>query len=337
MDRKLVTHRVVKDLLPIEGADLIELAIVDGWQCVVKKGEFKAGDVAVYFEVDSFLPVKPEYEFLRKGCYKKVEGLGEGFRIRTIRLKGKLSQGLLLPLKGEPQFDVDHSEAYGVRKYEKPVPAHLRGRVKGNFPDFLRKTDQERIQNVDDASQIAGHTFETTLKLDGSSMTVYIKSGNIGVCSRNLELDLTDENNAFVKTAHTSGAFAALTDFYNMTGGEIALQGELMGPGVQGNREGLASLQFYIFDVWDIEKQEYLPPHGREKLVADLGLLHVPIFGNTTYDEVVTIEQIREHELHFAEHVPSISNPIAEGIVQKRSDGKFSFKAISNKFLLSEE
>ena len=144
-ERKLVTHRVIKDIIPIEGADLIELAIVDGWQCVVKKGEFKVGDTGVYFEVDSFLPIKPEYEFLRKGGYKVVEGLGEGFRIRTIKLKGKLSQGLLLPLEGEPQFDVDLSEAYGVRKYEKPIPAQLQGKVKGNFPDFLRKTDQERV------------------------------------------------------------------------------------------------------------------------------------------------------------------------------------------------
>jgi RNA ligase (TIGR02306 family) len=338
-ERKLVTHRVIKDIIPIEGADLIELAIVDGWQCVVKKGEFKVGDTGVYFEVDSFLPIKPEYEFLRKGGYKVVEGLGEGFRIRTIKLKGKLSQGLLLPLPPSelPLLGEDLSEAYGVRKYEKPIPAQLQGKVKGNFPDFLRKTDQERVQNLDDISQIAGHTFETTLKLDGSSMTVYIRDGNIGVCSRNLELDMADEGNSFVKTAHTSKAFDALDLFYDITGGEIALQGELMGPGVQGNREDLPSLQFYVFDVWDIEKQEYLPPKGREKLINDLGLLHVPILGETTYDSDVTLEEIQENELTFAEQIPSIKNPIAEGIVQKRSDGKFSFKAINNKFLLSEE
>jgi RNA ligase (TIGR02306 family) len=337
-ERKLVTHRVIKDILPIEGADLIELAIVDGWQCVVKRGEFKVGDIGVYFEVDSFLPIKPEYEFLRKGGYKVVEGLGEGFHLRTIKLKGKLSQGLLLPLPPSelPLLGEDLSEIYGVRKYEKPIPTQLEGKVKGNFPDFLRKTDQERVQNLDDTSKIAGYTFETTLKLDGSSMTVYVRNGYIGVCSRNLELDMADESTSFVKTAHTSGAFAALDVFYNETSGNIALQGELMGPGVQGNREDLPSLQFFVFDIWDIDRQEYLPPKGREKLVLDLGLTPVPILGETTYDSDVTLGEILENELAFAEQIPSLKHAIAEGIVQKRSDGKFSFKAINNKFLLSE-
>lgn len=337
MERKLVTHRIVKDIVPIEGADLIELAIIDGWQCVVKKGEFSKGSVGVYFEVDSFLPIKPEYEFLRKGCYKNVEGLGEGFRIRTIKLKGKLSQGLLLPVEGEPQFDVDHSEAYGVRKYEKPIPANLRGRVKGNFPDFLRKTDQERIQNFDKVDGIAGNTFEITLKLDGSSMTVYCNKGDIGVCSRNLDLDITDADNAFVKTMYSSKAFDVLDVFYDKTGRSIALQGELMGPGVQGNRENLPELRFYVFDIWDIDKQEYWTPKERENFVTNIGLLHAPFIGEMMYDKEVTLEEVREDILSFAEQLPSLNNPISEGVVLKRYDGKLSFKAINNQFLLGEE
>jgi hypothetical protein len=74
MERKLVTIRTVGDLTPIEGADLIQTAHVDGWSIVVKKGEFHAEEDILMFEVDSFLPIDDRYEFLRKGCLKVQEG-----------------------------------------------------------------------------------------------------------------------------------------------------------------------------------------------------------------------------------------------------------------------
>ena len=76
--RKLASIEKVRKVEPIEGADRIELAHVLGWQCVVNKGQFKEMDTAVYFEIDSFLPIRPEFEFLRKSCYKKTDIMGEG-------------------------------------------------------------------------------------------------------------------------------------------------------------------------------------------------------------------------------------------------------------------
>jgi RNA ligase (TIGR02306 family) len=97
MERKLATIRKIKDIVPIEGADAIELALVDGWQVVVAKNVgHKVGDKVVYCEIDSFLPIKEEFEFLRKSSYKKM-GDQEGFRLKTIKLKNTLSQGLILP------------------------------------------------------------------------------------------------------------------------------------------------------------------------------------------------------------------------------------------------
>lgn len=343
MERKLVTIRNIRELVPIEGADLIELALIDGWQCVVKKGEFKVGDPCLYFEIDSFLPIKPEYEFLRKGCYKKVEGLGEGFRVKTIRLKGKLSQGLALPVDPEVMKLYQASdredggsltleEFLGVKKYEKPIPAQLRGQVKGNFPSFLRKTDQERVQNLGprELSEIVGHDFELTLKLDGSSMTVYHNEGVVGVCSRNLELKLEDTGNSFVKTAMDSGAFSFLAEKM----GNYALQGELMGPGIQGNREALSHLTYFVFDVWSIDEQRYLAPTERDEFLRGSQLFHVPKMGLVHWTPEVAIEEIQQQSLKMAEDASSITNPIAEGLVFKRYDGAFSFKAISNKYLL---
>ena len=101
MERKLASIQKVLDLQPIEGADVIEVATINGWKLVVKKGEFEVGDLAVYFEIDSFLPIREEFEFLRKSSYKKM-GDKEGFRLRTIKLRGQISQGLLQLPKPRP-------------------------------------------------------------------------------------------------------------------------------------------------------------------------------------------------------------------------------------------
>lgn len=94
--RRLATVQQISELRPIEGADAIEVARINGWDVVVKKGDFKTDEMVVFCEVDSFLPIQPEYEFLRKSSYKKMSDGTEGFRLRTIRLRGQLSQGLLI-------------------------------------------------------------------------------------------------------------------------------------------------------------------------------------------------------------------------------------------------
>jgi tRNA-binding EMAP/Myf-like protein len=160
MERKLASIRKVKEIKPIEGADLIELAIVDGWQCVVKKGEFVPGDVGIYFEIDSFLPIIEEFSFLDKCCKKKMNNI-EGYRLKTMKMRGEISQGLILPYQklerffkndDGTQFEIgtDVTELLGIQKYEVPIPAQLAGKTKGGFPSFIRKTDQERIQNLFD-------------------------------------------------------------------------------------------------------------------------------------------------------------------------------------------
>lgn len=120
--RKLASIQEVKSVEPIEGADRIELAHVLGWQCVVNKGQFKAGDLAVYFEIDSFLPVRKEFEFLRKTCFTTSTLLGEGFKLKTKKFKGRISQGLLLPVSTFPEIQFprigdDVTEILSVRKW----------------------------------------------------------------------------------------------------------------------------------------------------------------------------------------------------------------------------
>ena len=167
MERKLASIRVIKDIAPIENADSIEVATVDGWHCVVKKGEFHVGEHVIYCEVDSVMPhTDPRFEWLRP----------RGFRVRTIKLRGQVSQGLVLPLSylGMADDEVhyigqDVTERLGIVKYEPPIPAQLRGTVKGNFPtELLSKTDEERIQNLQELlTKYKGVRVSMTEKLDG--------------------------------------------------------------------------------------------------------------------------------------------------------------------------
>jgi RNA ligase (TIGR02306 family) len=367
-ERQLVTVRRISSLTPIPGADAIEVAQVDGWKVVVKKGEFKEGDLAIYFEIDSFLPESdPRYSFLMKSGVRVFEG-ERGHKLRTIKLRGQISQGLLLPVnlffedfvgseydEGQELSEfflegADLTDFLKIKKYEAPISPALSGKVRGNFPDFIRKTDQERCQNLkrDIFENNKNSRYEVTVKLDGTSVTFYHRldphgSGysHLGVCSRNLELKLDDndnKDNSLIRMFHDSGLSLVLSKL-----GNIAIQGELMGPGIQGNRENLKQHVFYVFDVQDIDNQRYLTTTERKALMDSLinhgvnyqMVQHVPII-----HEDVSLEELNINDtdalLKYAEG-PSINNPVREGLVFKRHDGGFSFKAISNTFLAKEK
>jgi RNA ligase (TIGR02306 family) len=260
MERKLATVRIITDIKPIEGADMIELATVGGWNVVVAKNVgHKVGDMVVYCEIDSFLPIREEFEFLRKTSYKKM-GDQEGFRLKTIRLRGQVSQGLILPIHVLPLLEMVHegqdvTEMLGIVKYEPPIPAELAGKVKGQFPSFLRKTDEERVQNLvkeyEEYRYQSKHQFYITEKLDGSSATFYLNNGEFGVCSRNLEL-LETEGNTFWKVARETDLENKLRQY----GKNLSLQGELIGEGIQGNPYKIKGHTVQYFNVFDIDKQQ---------------------------------------------------------------------------------
>ncbi len=342
--RKLASVRKIAEIKPIEGADNIELAIVDGWQCVVKKGEFKPNDLCVYFEIDSFLPIVPAFEFLRKSSYKKM-GDKEGFRLNTIRLRGKISQGLAIPTESvyiipDAQWKVnslgeDLTELLGIEKYDPPIPAQLSGVMKGSFPSFIPKTDQERIQNIWNDIKDSNETFEVTIKLDGTSCTYYLKDGVFGVCSRNMEL-VEDTNNTLWKLAREY----KIEEFLRHNGKNIALQGKVIGERIQSNNEKLKGQHFYLFDIWDIDNQKYYSPIARWDFINnntfykydDEIMNCVPCLGNIDLERFKTIDDI----LAYADG-PSLNSLIREGIVCKSFISDLTFKVISNQYLLKRD
>jgi RNA ligase (TIGR02306 family) len=344
MERKLATVRKIADIQKIEGADMIELAIVDGWKVVVAKNVgHKVGDMVIYCEIDSFLPIKEEFEFLRKSSYKKM-GDQEGFRLKTIKLRGQVSQGLILPISVlnpegtniyvDPFEGLDVTDMLGIIKYEPPIPADLAGKVKGLFPSFIRKTDEERVQNLASEYELyrtqnkLGMKFYVTEKLDGSSATFFFKDGVFGVCSRNLEL-IETEGNTFWKVARE----LKLEELLGTLENNICLQGELVGEGIQGNPYKLKGQTVRFFNAFNIDTQEYLGLTEFVTLVNGMKLETVPVL-----DTNFTLPETIEEMLKVAED-KSILNPSfdREGIVIRSADRTISFKAISNKFLLNEK
>ena len=333
--RKLASIRKISDIQIIPGADMIELAIVDGWKVVVAKNvEHKVGDMVVYCEIDSFLPIKEEFEFLRKSSYKKMSDGTEGFRLRSVKLRGVVSQGLILPLKDLQlsnkdllEVGMDVTNLLGISKYEPPIPAELSGKVKGLFPSFLRKTDEERIQNLsDEYENLKQHKFYVTEKLDGSSATFYSKDGVFGVCSRNLEL-LETEGNTFWKVARE----LKLEEWLTSQDVNYSIQGELIGESIQGNPYKIKGQTVGFFNAFNIDTQEYLGLEEFEKLISSMGIKSVPIL-----DREFTLPDTIDELLTYADEKSVLnSNFDREGVVIRSLDRKISFKVISNKFLLN--
>jgi len=343
MERKLGSVRKIIDLTPIEGADKIELATIDGWKVVVAKDvNHKVGDLIVYCEVDSFLPIREEFEFLRKTSFKKM-GDQEGFRLKTIRLRGQISQGLIVPLDvllkhGVSSDDVfeglDVTGTLGIVKYEPPIPADLAGKVKGLFPSFIRKTDEERVQNLASdyekyrAQNKLGMKFYVTEKLDGSSATFYLKDEVFSVCSRNLEL-IETEGNTFWKVARE----LELEDKLKTIGFNVCLQGELIGEGIQGNPYKIKGQTVRFFNGFNIDTQENIPFLEFTEITQKLGLKTVPIL-DFDFDLPSSIDDM----LEIAESPSNLNTNFGrEGVVVRSYDRTISFKAISNQFLLNEK
>ncbi len=334
--RKLATIQKIIGIKPIEGADNIELAVVSGWQVVTKKGEYKPGDFCIYCEIDSFLPITEEFEFLRKSSYKKMSDGSEGFRLKTIRLRGEISQGLLLPLSslgdisGGFSLGDDVSGVLGIIKYEPPVPAQLAGEAKGAFPSFISKTDEERVQNLADRlADYRDSLFYISEKMDGTSVTVYLKNGEFGICSRNYEL-LENPENTYWKVVRELDIENKLRNY----GKNLALQGELIGEGIQKNIYKIRGQKIAFFDVFDIDNFRHYDYESFAALISEFRLERVPV----VYEAAKlpgTVEEILEMA-----NGTSALNPKAnrEGLVfRSPGEKRISFKAISNAYLLKNE
>lgn len=342
MARKLVRIVSIGSVNPIPEADLIEVASVGGWKIVVNKGQFQPGDRAVYFEIDAFLPEgNPGWQFLVDKRAHDFNGL-RGHVLRSVTLKKQTSQGYLMPLSAlagthlesdlddlQPGDDV--AAALGVVKYDPPLPAELLALARGYPPGLIRSTDQERIQNLgDDLEQwrADGSTWEVTEKLEGWACAYALIDGEFHACSSGLDFN-RDDRHPFWRAAAAIDIEAKLR---SLGGRDFVVQGELIGPNLEGNNYLLQEPQFHLYGAYDVAKGRKLPPIERRDFAREFALPAVPLvdadflFGKHTMRNLVDMAD-----------GPSVLNSKRrrEGLVFKHNDSDASFKAISDKYLLN--
>lgn len=344
MSRKLASIQKIWKIEPIEGADRIELAHVLGWQCVVNKGQFQPMDLAVYFEIDSFLPIRPEFEFMRASSYKKSDILGEGFRLKTMKFRGQISQGLLLPVSdfaeipSDAELGLNVTETLGVRKWEVEERATTGGTVIGNLPRDIPHTDETRVQaNPELIQAFAEIGYYISTKMDGSSHSIGLDEDGFHVTGHNYEYkdDGTSSFYNFVKERGYREKLEAFAKREELT--TFTVQGELCAPGIQQNRLKLTKPEWYVFTVRENGKRVGL--YRMLSICEELGFAHVPI---------------EEIDVNLPEKYPTVEALLAradgeypnggkkEGIVIRPVEPIFnesisaalSMKVVNNKYLL---
>lgn len=339
--RKLASIQKILDIKPIENADSIECAIINGWTVVVKKNEFTIGDKCVFFEIDSILPVIEQFRFLGD---PRVEY--NGYRLKTIKLRGQLSQGLALPIvefniDNDIPIDTDLTEQLHIKKYEPPMPEED-GAKPSNRIWEISKTDEDRYQsNTKLVKDLQGCEYYATIKLDGTSMTMITNiddndNPEVNVCGRN-SCYIEDPNNKYWKIANQYNIKEQMLDYYRTNNIRIAFQGELIGPKIQGNKMGMDENDVYIFNVFEargkqpFEKCDY---ETSKYYTKKFGLKFVPI----KLEGIFAYEKEELQSLtndKYIEYFPN-ANPeqLIEGLVFRSKDMKISFKVVSNEFLL---
>lgn len=338
--RKLASIQVVNEIRPIENADAIECVVILGWTVVAKKGEFKVGDKCVFFEIDSILPNEEKYSFLD---YKEEYN---GYRLKTVRLRGQLSQGLALPINifdipEDIEVGTDLTEQLKIRKYEPPIPEETGAKSSSRVWE-IPKTDEERYQsNPALVEALKGKKYYASVKLDGTSTTIILNFNEddepeVNVCGRNT-CYIESANNKYWAVTMKYSMKEKILDYYNKTGKRLAFQGELIGPKIQGNKMGLTENDLYIFNVWMADGKQPFEKCDLDtslKIAKDFGLNFVPIelTGEFVYtsDELQDLTKIKYNK-YFPNAKPSQN---IEGLVFRSIDMKVSFKVVSNEFLL---
>ncbi len=353
---KLATIQRIAQISDIPGADAIQVATVLGWMIVIKKGEYQLGDLCTYIQIDTIVPELPEYEFLRV----------RKFRVRTIKLRGQISQGLIVPLpKGKYAEGDDVTELLAIKKYEKPdnnpasfksqkMPASgiarwiylFKHKLLFKLFPFLNKpdrtpfpkelvgiTDEERIQNMPTLlTSYAGKLFYINYKLDGSSITIiHQRRANKSIyriCSRKLELHDTQNDwyKVFTNTSFSKQILKLVTHFKT---DNIIVQGEAIGK-FNGNHHALKENEIRLFNIFvngeKLHQAEYM------NTVTLLDIPHCPLFATT----------LLKHDMNSILQLSEIKDSLnpkveAEGLVWRLAEGNVSFKVINNKYLIKQE
>ena len=345
--RKLASIQRIWKIEPIEGADRIELAYVLGWQCVVNKDQFKPMDLAVYFEIDSFLPIRPEFEFMRSSSYRKTDIMGEGFRLRTMKFRGQISQGLLLPIEqfheipADVELGRDVSDILGVKKWEIEEKATTGGTVIGTLPVDVPHTDETRVQAEPDLiGDFVGLEYYISTKMDGSSHSVSLDENGFHVTGHNYEYK-DDGKSAFYNLVKREDIEDRMRKFYKDNGLHVlTIQGELCAPGIQQNRLRLTRPEWYVFTIREDGKRVGLKRMQEICEAMELQMVPVEEVGTDLPSKYPTVEALLERadgEYPKGGKKEGVVIRPTEPVYCERISASLSMKVVSNKYLLKNE
>lgn len=318
----LASIQIIKNISSIENADKIECADVLGYKSVIEKNKFKIGDKIVFIGLDAIVPDKPEFQFLKK----------YNFRIKTVKLRRQISQGIIMPLSILPSdiakynINDDVTEVLQITHYEKLIPLNMGGENRGGFPYYIRRTDEENILNFPEiVNELIGKTVYITIKIDGTSASFSNRDGDIHVCSRSLSKK--EGQSVYWKIAEKYNLIEKLKNL-----GNYCIQGEIAGPSIQKNSAQLTEVDLFVFDIWDIDKQKYVGMKTMFELCEKLELQTVPLIYMGTFnyvlDELINLATYQKYKN---------TNNDAEGIVVRTIEeqysnvmkGRMSFKIIN--------
>jgi len=333
----LASIQEVKEVIPIKDADKIELVKILGWQVVTIKDQFKPEDKCIYIEIDSLLPDdNPNFEFLRKN----------NFRIKTLKLRGELSQGICFPLSilppGNYKLGDDVTDILNIKHYEKPIPAQLAGQIRGAFPGYVPKTDEIKIQSIPFLiDELKGIEVYSTVKLDGTSGSYIYYNDDFHICSRNLSLKINEENkeNSFIKINEKYNIYEKLKEK-----GNYCIQGEICGPGIQKNKLNLKEIDFFMFNIFDIDNQTFLDLDDLILWSQELDIPMVPIEEYCEFN--FTMNELLEKSKGFYSNTRNrreglvyrtVTETIFDALKGITVKGRVSFKVLNNDYLLKEE
>jgi len=381
-NRKMASVQQIESLTPIENSDFLEVAQMKnlGWKVVVKKGEFKPGDKVVYFEIDSAIDVKVLPEALKflaeKGTKKLFTGRtpdtsafsGEYVRIKTIKLRGQVSQGLIVPAFVKHSHNCLHTnigddltQLFQVEVWDRLCEwyderSQLGPRAQmhsaGDFPSWCPKTDEIRLESLMEYftdPEIVNAEWECTVKEDGSSQTLFYcpekwPENSMRTSSRRFLLKDDGCSDYWFNVLKNNGSLESLEhkmrSLYENgipelpAKHELAIQAEHTGSRFNGNRDRKTEDHFSVFRIFDVTDQKFVAPKVRYAICKFLGLEHVPVLETCKiFQKLKTIDDFEK----YVDRKSANGNQI-EGVVFKRvDDGSISFKKVSQKYLLLEK
>lgn len=339
--RKLASIQRIEKIQPIELADTICCATVLGWQLVCKKTEVKEGDLVVYCEIDSLLPDIPLFEEIKKITSGTM-------RIRTVRMRGQVSQGICFPVSIVEHFGLlpedmiigqDVTGAMGITKYEDVLPAELLGKSKGYMPSRIPKSDLYRVQTVQDVlNKYEGTLCYESEKADGESITFYLIDNIFGVCSKVVDF-IESEDSLHWRIAKQFNIEEKLRLYSETKGANLgynySMQGEIIGEGIKKNKYKIKGQKVLLYNIFNIDKHRYLNYDEFVMATNVLGLERVPVINDrlvltNNINELVALSNGRSM-LYDTKREGIVITPLIEinDII-----GRVIFKVISPEFLI---